>query len=192
MKAESTTAASFFEAKYKDERDPWRFASSPYELGRYDATIRALEPGRYRAAFEPGCSVGVLTARLAALCDAVEAIDFSPTAVSSARERCAGLPNVRIACMSLPERLPVEGFDLIVLSEIGYYFKAPEWSQLSSDLITPMLRGSTLLATHWLGTSADHCIGGDEVHAILSQNGALRLEHSDRQESFRIDCWTRV
>jgi SAM-dependent methyltransferase len=192
MNTSYQSSASFFEAKYRKMADPWNFAGSSYELGRYDAIMLALSRRHYCRAFEPGCSVGVLTERLAGICDAVEAMDFSPTAVANARKRCEHLPNVMVSCRSLAESFPVKGFDLIVLSEIGYYCKPDEWSELSASLIIPMAVEATLLAAHWLGSSEDHHISGDQVHAILGSNSLLRLEYSERHELFRIDRWIRI
>jgi hypothetical protein len=186
------SSSAFFEEKYRTESDPWNFSGSEYELGRYEAIIAALAQKRYRRAFEPGCSIGVLTERLSTLCDFVEAIDFSPTAVVQAQERCSHLRNVEIFCASILERMPVTGFDLIVLSEIGYYFAPHEWMGVSMALIDPMPKGGTLLAAHWLGDSKDHCIGGDEVHEILLSLAWVQLENSERHETFRIDRWVRV
>ena len=88
----STTSRAFFEEKYKGSEDPWRFASSSYELGRYDAIINALSFRRYRRAFEPACSIGVLTEQLAIICDRVDATDISSTAVEQAIHRCQAAP----------------------------------------------------------------------------------------------------
>jgi SAM-dependent methyltransferase len=186
------SSAPFFEAKYQKMEEPWNFAGSPYELRRYDAILSALSPRRYRRAFEPDCSVGVLTERLADICDAVEAVDFSPTAVAHARQRCEHLPNVMVSCQSLIKSFSVERFDLIVLCEIGYYWKPEEWSELSESLMTRMAVGATLLATHWLGSSADHRMNGDQVHSILGSNSLLDLEHSERHKAFRLDRWIRI
>ena len=186
------TSSEFFEAKYRAAADPWNFAGSPYELERYAATIAALARRRYHRGFEPGCSVGVLTERLAGLCDEVDAVDFSPSAIAQARERCRGLENVHLACASLPELLPVRGFDLIVLSEIGYYFATEEWTRIAESLTEEMPVGGTLLAVHWLGSSPDHRISGDEVHAVLSVKPRLRLEAAERHAGFRLDRWERV
>jgi SAM-dependent methyltransferase len=186
------SSPAFFEEKYLKTDDPWDFSGSEYELGRYEAIIAALEHKRYRRAFEPGCSIGVLTERLSNVCDFVEAIDFSRTAVAQAQKRCSHLRNVDILCASIPERMPVTGFDLIVLSEIGYYFAPDEWMRVSSALIDPMPRGGILLAAHWLGDSKDHCIGGDEVHEILLSLPGVQLEDSERHETFRIDRWVRA
>ena len=77
----NTTSQEFFEAKYRENNDPWAFASNAYEQKRYSEILRALDHRRYRRGFEPGCSIGVLTARLASICEHVDAIDISPTAV---------------------------------------------------------------------------------------------------------------
>ncbi len=187
-----TTSADFFEEKYRAEADPWNFAGSAYEQGRYAATIHALEGRRYRNAFEPGCSVGVLTEKLAALCDGVEAVDFAPTAIEAARTRCAALPHVMFRCTSLTDRLPVRGFDLIVLSEMGYYFTPEQWRATANDLIGTAEPGTTFLAVHWIGHWPDHLMSGDEVHAILREYAALRLMYEERHEHFRLDRWERL
>ncbi len=192
MSIDDTSSSEFFEAKYRQKADPWDFASSPYESGRYDAIITALASRRYRRAFEPGCSVGVLTERLAAICDAVEAIDFSSTAVAQAQERCAYLSNVDVECASISGRMPLNGFDLIVLSEMGYYLDPNEWSETVARMVSPMATGGIVLATHWLGTSADHCMSGDQVHEIIQASLLLRLQHSERHKAFRLDRWERV
>ncbi len=188
----AASTSEFFESLYQADTDPWRFGSDPTELARYDAILAALAPRRYKNAFEPGCSVGVLTERLAAVCNAVEAVDFSPTALERARNRCVHLPNITFTCASLPERLPVLGFDLLVLSEIGYYFDEATWTQLSGQMITAAASGTTLLACHWLGQSPDHQTGGDAVHEVLHKNSSLHHEHAERHATFRLDRWRRV
>jgi SAM-dependent methyltransferase len=185
-------SASFFEQKYRSKSDPWDFSVSAYELGRYQTIVAALAHKRYSRGFEPGCSVGVLTELLATHCEFLEAIDFSQTAVDQAQRRCSHLGNVNVFCASLLDRMPVSGFDLVVLSEIGYYFTPEEWMRVSSALVEPMPKGGTLVAAHWLGQSNDHCIGGDQVHEVLLSLPNLQLEHSQRHEKFRIDRWLRA
>lgn len=192
MTIPDASSAAFFEAKYRSESDPWNFLQSPYECARYGAILNALRGRHYRQVFEPGCSIGVLTVRLADICDEIEASDFSPSAVKEARKRCEELSNVRIRCSSLSKEKNFARFDLVLLSEIGYYFCPPDWSELTEHCVATMNSGSTLLAAHWLGNSPDHQMSGDEVHNILAANAALRIEHSERHELFRIDRWTRL
>ena len=186
-----TTSQAFFESKYQADPDPWKFATSRYEIARYEAILAELSGRPYRRAFEPGCSIGLLTSRLASLCDQVEAIDISPTAVAQAQVRCKHLPNVCITCGTLPADVPPGTFDLIVLSEIGYYFKESALYNLACVLAAKLEERGTLLAAHWLGYSKDHVLSGDRVHEVLMTVGGLRHSHAERHEGFRIDRWER-
>ena len=187
-----TTGQSFFEEMYRHNGDPWSFASSAYELSRYDTIVHALSMGRYRRAFEPGCSIGVLTERLASLCDRVEATDISPTAVAIAIERCSRFPHVDIYCKPLDESFSVEDIDLLVLSEIGYYFDRDRWKTVADHLVRSVIKSGTILAAHWLGQSKDHRQHGDSVHDVLSSVGSISLEYSDRNAGFRLDRWRKL
>ncbi len=186
------TTQEFFEAKYRAEDDPWKFASSERELARYDAVIAALGDRRFRHGLEPACSVGVLTAKLAPLCDRLSAFDLSPTAVERAAERCADLPQVEVRCASLSDLVPDSSVDLVVLSEIGYYFTSEDWTQILGRLLSGLSVGCTVVGVHWLGVSEDHITSGDEVHTTLRANGRLRLLHEERRDTFRLDLFEVV
>lgn len=186
-----TTSQQYFDAKYLANPDPWNFAGSPGENARYDALFHLLEDRRYVRAFEPGCSVGVFTDRLAKLCERVDALDISPTAAEEARRRCAHLPQVHIASGSLPEAIPDGTFDLILLSEVGYYFTKSQLSNLIAELVTRLSPGGLLVGGHWLGHSPDHLLSGDIVHRIIGATPGLTLERSERHETFRLDRWIR-
>ena len=186
------TSQDFFEEMYRQSSDPWSFASSPYELRRYDAIVHALNANRYRHAFEPGCSVGVLTELLATLCDRVDAMDISPTAVMIAAERCVRFPHVEIHCRSLDDSFSVQDIDLLVLSEIGYYFDRDRWRSLAERLVKSVVPSGTILAAHWLGQSTDHRQHGDGVHEVLRSIDFMSLEYSERNTSFRLDRWRKL
>ncbi len=195
MSADSNSfcsSAEFFEAKYRKSPDPWNFSGDAYELGRYQAIISTIAHRRYRSAFEPGCSIGVLTERLAAYCESVLAADFSPTAAWQAAARCAHLENVEVIVDSVADRQPGTNFDLLVLSEIGYYFGSEDWRRISAALVKDMPKGGTVVAAHWLGHSADHRLSGDEVHAILRSHPLLSLEYEERNSAMRLDRLVRL
>jgi trans-aconitate methyltransferase len=188
----STTTPEFFEDKYRHNADPWTFASSPYELKRYSTITAALRGERFHQAFEPGCSVGVLTEMLAPQCDHLHAIDVSQTAVNEARKRCASMSHVEIVAGSLPEDIPNLKFDLVVFSEIGYYFEADRLAKIASDLVLRLNPSGVFLAAHWLGHSPDHLLSGDRVHETLSNLEGIGLDISERFDGFRLDRWKRV
>lgn len=159
-----------FEVRYRDahDGDPWAFRSSGYEQRRYRLAVGCLDRPRYRRAFEPGCSVGELTVRLAVRCDEVVALDPSPTALAAAQERAGDAPGVSFFLGAVPEAWPPGGFDLVVLSEIGYYFDRRELAALAAQALAALEPGGQLLAVHWRGRSPDHLLHGDEVHDVLA------------------------
>lgn len=187
-----TTSADFFDNKYRLQEDPWDFASSSYEHARYDAIVQSLSHRRYRFAFEPGCSIGMLTARLALICGHVHAVDISAIAVQHARKRCKAITNVEIHCGALPAAIPPGPLDLVVLSEIGYYLEQDALTALGKTLIGAMSERGVLLAAHWLGYSEDHVSSGDGVHEILTNLPRIALEHSERHAGFRLDRWVKA
>jgi protein-L-isoaspartate O-methyltransferase len=191
--SESPVSQAAFEAKYRQSGDPWNFTSSRYERDRYDLTLRSLMRAHYRRAFEPACSIGVLTAALAGRCDEVQAIDIAPSAVVSARNRCANFPGVAIACADLATHCPQGPFDLIVFSELGYYFEEAKLRHMAEGLSAALESGGELIGVHWLGISKDHLLQGDQVHAILRD--ALKEScawiKGARRPGFRLDTWRR-
>ena len=180
-----------FERRYRVDPDPWRFTTSAYEQRRYDVTVACLPEARYRRGFEPGCAVGELSRRLAGRCDALVAWDGAPTVVDVARQRLAAWPNVEVDVGAVPVAWPEGTFDLIVLSEIGYYFERLELGRLVARSIGSLESGGTLLATHWLGRSPDHALHGDDVHDVLGAELDLVHDGAFRDAGFRVDWWIR-
>jgi SAM-dependent methyltransferase len=194
MNERSTVSQSAFEAKYRQSGDPWNFAGSRYERDRYEITLRSLLRTHYRRAFEPACSIGELTAALAGRCDEVQAIDIAPSAVARAQKRCANLPGVTISCADLATGCPEGRFDLIVFSELGYYFTEDQLTRIGRSLGASLEVGGELIAVHWLGSSEDHLLHGNQVHVILDQ--ALMRScawiKGARYPGFRLDTWRRT
>ena len=52
---------AYFDRMYSESVDPWQLQSRWYEQRKYAITLALLPYARYRHAFEPGCSIGVLT-----------------------------------------------------------------------------------------------------------------------------------
>jgi SAM-dependent methyltransferase len=184
--------AAYFEALYAADEDPWGFATSPYERAKYDRTVAALGDRRFGAALEVGCSIGVLTARLAARCDRLLAVDVAPTAVARARARLAGVAGVTVERRGLPDEMPAGPFDLIVASEVLYYWDAPLLARGRRALRDALAPGGSLLAVHWRGPVRHYPQGGDAVHdAIADDPGDLVHAVSERTDDYRLDRWDR-
>lgn len=172
-----TLGPEYFEKVYAGSADPWGFTTRWYEERKYALSLAMLPHRRYANAFEPGCSIGVLTALLAARCDRLLSCDVSPEAVRQARRRA---PGARVEQRNLPGDWPEGPFDLIVFSEFLYYLGPEDLDRvlrLAGESLTP---GGTLLAVHWRHLVADYPQTGDEVHAALARTElSLLAEHRE-------------
>jgi SAM-dependent methyltransferase len=191
MNTADRQSQAFFEARYQVCKDPWDFASSPYELARYRATLESLSRSSYQCAYEPGCSVGVLTAALAQRCGRVVACDIAPTAVACARARCHVFSHVEISQRDAADGPPCGTFDLMLFSELGYYFSADRLKAVARRMAEQLDQGGEFVAVHWLGRSADHVLHGEEVHELLAQSLPLTWQSGSRHPGFRIDSWRK-
>lgn len=93
--------------------------------------------------------------------------------------------------MTLPADIPATSFDLIVFSEIGYYFNETVLAELAGKLVERLEPNGIFLAAHWLGNSPDHFLSGDRVHEILKSVDGLELEVEQCYSCFRLDRWAR-
>ncbi|WP_419826733.1 class I SAM-dependent DNA methyltransferase [Sphingomonas sp.] len=190
MRRDKSIPPDWFEKLYRDDPDPWQFETSDYEAAKYDATLAALPRDRYARAFEPGCANGIFTARLAERCDAVLAADVSGTALAAARSRCAGLPQVRFETLQLPAQTPEGRFDLVLLSEIIYYWDRDDLARAAAWLRDAVPSGGDVLLVHWTGDT-DYPLGGDEaVEGLAGLMGdAVERLRADRHDRYRLDLW---
>jgi SAM-dependent methyltransferase len=181
--------AAWFEELYQRDADPWSFATSAYEHAKYARTMYALGPvsRRFRRAFEAGCSIGVFTELLASRCDELLAVDASPTAVGRARTRLAPLPHVRVEQRLLPEQLPAGQFDLVVCSELLYYWDECLLRESLPALEALVASAGSLLAVHWRPPTRTYPLCGDEVHEILAQSTRFVHAHTEQTANYLID-----
>lgn len=181
-----------FEARYRADADPWRLEGRWYERRKRALTVASLTQPRYRRALEPGCALGLLTELLAARCDEVVAVDAAPTAVAAATRRVADQSHVRVDVMAVPDAWPAGRFDLIVLSEIGYYLPRSGIEALRDTALTHLDDDGELLAVHYRPDADEHVTNGDIVHEVLrAASGLLRVAHH-AEELFVIDVFRRA
>jgi SAM-dependent methyltransferase len=187
-----TLDPSYFRDRYASSADPWGLAERWYEARKYALTVALLPRQRYGAAFEPGCSIGVLTAQLAPRCDRLLACDAVPDAVAAARSRAAGLPGVRVERLVIPGEWPPGAFDLIVLSELLYYFDDADLGQVLGLGIGSLRPGGQILAVHWRHPAPDHPRTGDEVHEALAADPGLARLARYRDLDFTAEVYGRA
>ncbi|MFE2526960.1 class I SAM-dependent methyltransferase [Streptomyces sp. NPDC059382] len=177
---------------YRHTEDPWHLAERWYERRKYDLTVAVLPQERYRRAFEPACSVGELTHRLADRCDSVLACDRVASAVETARRRNGGNPHVDIRQMTVPAQWPEGTFDLVVLSELLYYLDEPTVRTLLDHVLAALEPGGTLVTVHWNHAVPEHLSNGSDIARSLDGTPGLRLLADHREDDFVLQIHHRL
>lgn len=192
MRHERSLDAGYFEKLYSGNADPWQFETSDYERAKYDATLAAFPKDQFDRAFEIGCANGVLTERLARYCRQLIAVDVVDRVLERARRRCAALANVSIRKASIPADLIGGPFDLIVLSEVAYYWDSADIRRAGAYFAGATADDGYLLLVHWTGET-NYPKSGDEAVAELRQAtmSAFTEVLAQRKPNYRLDLWQR-
>ena len=126
---------------------------------------------------------------LAGSCDELLAVDTSERAVEIVRRRLADYTHVRVERRTLPEEMPEGPFDLIVASEVLYY-----WPQ---EVVLEALRRfegilgpeGVLVAVHWRKETRTYPLQGDEVHELLVRHTRLANVRTIKEPEYRLDVF---
>lgn len=155
--------AAPFDAMYDAGDDPWGFADSFYEARKRDLVLSMLRRPRYGHVLEVGCADGALTAHLAQRAAHVTALDVSGEAVARARSR--DLPGVTVIHGAAPAAIPLGTFDVIVLSEVGYFMEPADWLGTLRRCRAALAPGGELVLAHWQHDTRDIPLDGRLVHS---------------------------
>jgi hypothetical protein len=182
---------AYFEAMYAGNDDPWDFERSDYERRKYALTVASLPKLHYANAFEPGCSVGVLTELLAPRCDRLLACDMMGVPLVAAANRLVPYSSVRVEERTIPDDWPDESFDLMVLSEVAYYFDVTTLMQMTDLVVSSTDLGAHVIAVHWRGPT-NYPLTGDSAHDVIDESAALDLIVHHVEDDFVLDVWERI
>ncbi len=190
-KASASLQPDYFDRVYAANGDPWNFQTSEYERSKYADTLAHLPRTRYSRGFEIGCSIGVLTAQLALHCHHLLSVDVSESALAQARARCASLPQVHLQRMQVPEEEPTGTFDLIVVSEVGYYWDRSDLGRAMIMLAAHHAAGGNLILVHWTPPVHEYPLTGDAVHDTWLARPEWRVISDEHRERYRISVLER-
>lgn len=184
---------NYFEKMFEQTEDPWNLESSYYERAKHAHTVRALEGRIYMNAFEIGCAKGILTRQLAPSCRDLLAVDVSTIALHAARERCETVVHVSFANMLVPSLLPARSFDLVILSEVAYYWADEDLKRVSAWLDSHVRSGGDILLVHWTGATDYPQSGDDAVEKLRTMLGdGVLVVTAERMPLYRLDLWRRA
>lgn len=178
---------SYFDDVYAASTDPWRMAERWYEHRKYAITMAMLPEARYRHAFEPGCSIGMLTQQLVERCDRVTAYDVAQAALETTRERLGQRSNLTLTRASLDAQWPGADVDLVVISEVAYYLSGDTLRRVLDRECARLAAGATLIAAHWRHAVDDYPLSGDQANALIGETAGWTVTARYRDDDVVID-----
>ena len=187
--AGDSLGVDFFDDFYEGKSDPWGFESRWYEERKRALTLASLPRPRFTSALEIGCSTGVLTAELAPRCDQLTAVDIAAAPLEKARARVG--EDVTLLQLATPGEWPEGRFDLVVLSEVGYYYSADDLEQVITQVLSSLTPDGVVVACHWRHPVVEYPLAGDDVHMALAARGELGLLARHEEEDFLLEVFAR-
>lgn len=181
----------FFDDFYEESPDPWGFENRWYEERKRAITLAVLPRRRFTSAFEIGCSIGVLSEELAERCDRLLAVDIAQAPVASARARLSANDRVAVKQMTTPHTWPSERFDLIVLSEVGYYWSSRDLTRALDRTAQSLTPNGILLCCHWRRPVAEYPLTGDDVHKAVRERSEFTRLVQHEEEPFLLEVFAR-
>lgn len=182
----SRDLAAEFDRVHEERADPWD-GGGWYERRKRGVLTAALPRERYRRCFQPGCSVGSLTAALAERCESVLAADVSKVALDRARLTLRDALGVRFAHMEVPREWPDGRFDLVVVAEFAYYLPPSALPVLVARARDALGDGGDLVVEHYGGPIDGYALDARDVHAAFAAAGLRRLvDHRDERFSLQV------
>lgn len=191
--AHADTAAPF-DAMFDDTDDPWS-ASSFYERRKFGLTLGVLGRERYGRILEIGCATGVLTSQLASRGDAVVGMDVSARALERARGVAAqalgpkGARRIEWVRGEAPHDVPDGPFDLVVLSEVGYFLRPTRLLATLRRIRRVLADSGEIVLVHFQHPTSDIPLDGGLVHEQAASVFELPRRARYVDADVAIDVW---
>ncbi|WP_426112526.1 SAM-dependent methyltransferase [Massilia sp. PWRC2] len=188
------SASAHFEALYAASDDPWQVRASWYEQRKRAVLLACLDRPHYQRVFEPGCGNGELSAALLPRCQQLLACDGAASAVAAARRRLAGagIERVGVEQCSLPADWPLgQWFDLIIISELAYYFDGAGLAALVNGVAACLADGGLLVLCHWRHDFADRSASTEQLHAAFASVPRLQRHLFHADADFLLETFSR-
>ena len=176
---------------HRSEADPWGAETRWYEKRKRDLVLAMLPRVNFVKGLELGCSTGALAEALATRCDRVLAADRSAAALAAARVRFADEDHVRVAELDIPWDWPEGSFDLVVLSEVGYFLSPAALDVLVDKVGSTLTGDGVLVLCHWRHPVEGWVLDAEQVHAAFEDPRLPPLSATYRDRDFEIRVLAR-
>lgn len=185
----------YFDQLYTNNPDPWHYQTRWYEQRKRAISLAVLPNPHYAIAIELGCSNGVFSESLAKRCDSLLCLDGNDKAVSLAKQRLNNLPHVTVQQAMIPQDLPQQSFDLIVIGEILYYLTESEIQAVITWVKRQLSENGTLLCCHWRYPIDGFEQNGVTVHQLLpakfNKNSGFFSQVALDDADFLLNIWQK-
>jgi LmbE family N-acetylglucosaminyl deacetylase/SAM-dependent methyltransferase len=168
--------------------DPWGVDTRWYERRKRSLVLAVLPRPEFTRVLEIGCSTGALTETLASRAKRVVGVDSSATALRAADRRLAGRPDVELTELDVPGQWPEGAFDLIVLSEVGYFLSPAALGGVVDRVRSSLAPDGTIVLCHWRHPVEGWVLDAAQVHAAFEADGLppLQATYRDRDVEIRV------
>jgi SAM-dependent methyltransferase len=179
----STYDVPYWERRYaRSRRDPWDIDASPYEVEKFERVLALCGDGPFERAFEAGCATGAFTQLLWPRCRVLLAVDISSVAIARARRRLGRPPGLTLEQRVLPVDLPAGPFDLIVATDVMYYWPTEALLAALASFEEALAPGGALVCADYTLPIVGGQQTGAEVHDTLAAATTLRRAREERVE----------
>ncbi len=168
--------------------DPWGVDSRWYEERKRALLLALLPRARFGRALEIGCSTGALTEALASRTDQILGVDRSPAALAAARRRLDGRPGVELADLDIPTTWPEGAFELVVISEVGYFLSPAAADELAARTAASLTPDGVVILCHWRHPVEGWVMDAAEVHRRFERDDLppVQAHYADRDVEIRV------
>jgi SAM-dependent methyltransferase len=112
--------------------------------------------------------------------------------VAAANGRLEAFKGAEAVHGTVPEQWPDGEFDLIMFSELLYYFDAEERARLHRSAVRSLADGGHLVAVHWRHHVPEHAAEGAQVQQELRELPELLPLARHEEEDFLLDVFVRA
>jgi len=149
LTASSDCRDDALEHLHADSPDPWGVETRWFERRKRELVLAMLPRQDFERSLELGCSTGALAEALAARSRRLVAVDQSPSAASAAERRFRDDDRVEVARLDVPREWPSGHFDLVVVSEVGYFMSPVGLERLVARVADALTPDGVVVLCHW-------------------------------------------
>lgn len=109
--------------------------------------------------------------------------------MAAARERLRDAEQVSVASLEVPREWPAgAGFDLVVVSEVGYFLSPAGLEGLVTRIAASLTPDGVIVLCHWRHPIEGWVLDGDDVHAgfVDDRLPPLAATYQDRDVEIRV------